>query len=107
MTRPILRDGGLVTVDPDRTAVADVPVHAVSLPDNHVPMDADRVKAYADLLRRGHALPPVLVHIDQETGRSWLIEGRHRFVAHVVVGRDTLTALCTPTLLLVQPGEGA
>lgn len=104
MTRPTLRGGHLVGVHATRTTVADIPVHSVSLPDNHVPMDERRVREYADMLRRGYATPPVLVHIDQETGRTWLIEGRHRFTAHLIVGRDTLTAVCTPTIDLVEPG---
>lgn len=91
----------------DRTAVMGdtvpryglVPIHMVSLPDNHVGMDWAQVEYYATLLKAGHQLVPVLMQQDED--RCWLIDGRHRFLAHIVVGLDVIPAFVSPSIELV------
>lgn len=90
---PRLRDGGLVVVGLDMI-VEPLPIRDVRLPDNHVGMDVNRAVEYTTLLRAGHELPPPLVYRAPD-GCLWLIDGRHRFVAHLMAGRDRITAVTT------------
>lgn len=100
MTAPKLRDGGLVVVG--RTWVEALQVRNVRLPDNHVPMDVQRAQEYTTLLRAGHETPPPLVYRDDD-GAEWLIDGRHRFLGHIMAGRDRMTAVVTDQLELEKP----
>lgn len=76
-----------------------VPIHMISLPDNHCAMDWAQVEHYATLLKAGEQLVPVL--IQQDGDRCWLIDGRHRFLAHIITGASHIPSLVSSTIDLV------
>jgi ParB-like chromosome segregation protein Spo0J len=99
MTRPTLKNG-TVTLTADAVIQYErVPIHAISLPDNHCGMDFHQVEVYAALLRSGVRLEPVLLYRDAD--RCWLIDGRHRYVANLVAGMNEIEAFVTDGLNMV------
>lgn len=97
---PVLRGGGTVTLPADtHLDIRDVPLHEVSLPDNHCAMDVEHVQALTAILRTGSGLPPPLL-LEHDHG-FWVIEGRHRFLAHAAAGRDHIRAVVTDRIVVV------
>jgi hypothetical protein len=101
MTRPVLQHKTVTIGDSDMW-YATVPIHTISLPDNYCAMDMAQVEKYRELLRLGFNLEPVLLFDDRNSQRNWLIDGRHRFFAHVAAGRSTVRAFITNDLVLVD-----
>jgi len=96
--RPQLKDRTVVMGDAyPRFGV--VPIHMISLPDNYCGMDMAQVEYYVSLLRGGETLAPVLVL--QDVDRCWLIDGRHRFLAHIIAGKSEVGALVSTSMKLV------
>jgi ParB-like chromosome segregation protein Spo0J len=58
----------------------------------------EKVETYARLIRSGHTLVPVLMYEDEN--RHWLIDGRHRFLAHIITGQNKIGALVTSSLTI-------
>jgi hypothetical protein len=98
MTRPQLKDRTVVMGD-EYPRFGVVPIHMISLPDNHCGMDMAQVEYYVALLRGGETLAPVLIL--QDSDRCWLIDGRHRFLAHIIAGRNSIGALVSHTIELI------
>jgi hypothetical protein len=91
--KPSLRDGGHVIVPPDATAtVRDVLVSDIRLPDNYVGMDVAHCAKLVHLGKQGASFSPPMV-CEEGDGTYWLIDGRHRFLATIMLGRDSLLAL--------------
>lgn len=98
MTRPQLQDTTVVMGE-SIPRFGMVPIHMVSLPDNHCGMDMAQVQVYTELLLEGQQLPPVLIM--QDGDRCWLIDGRHRFLAHIIAGRNVIGAVVSSTIELI------
>ena len=47
-----------------------------------------RTLAIADHLRSGGSVPPI--HVERRDGEWYVKDGRHRFVAHKLIGRKTI-----------------
>jgi hypothetical protein len=71
-----------------------VPIRAVMVPGNHRPMDTARTIALSRILRDDPtaAAPPVLL-TPAYTDLYWLLQGRHRYAATLMAGRDELLAV--------------
>ena len=50
------------------------------------------VKDYADALKEGAKLPPVVLYYDESADVYWLADGFHRFDAHRAIGRVAISA---------------
>lgn len=100
--RPTLSAGGHV-VTGGSPYVARVEIADIRLPDNHCAMNLDAVTAYAKLLRAGHTPPPPLVTPNADGDGYWLLDGRHRFIAHIAAGESSMTVLCTDGATIQHP----
>lgn len=94
-SKPVLRTGGHVVLPEDAVLqVRMVPISEIRLPDNWASMDVAHVAGLCGLVGRGESLSPVLVSVAGD-GTYWLIEGRHRFVTAIMLGRDEILAVVT------------
>lgn len=92
---PVLRLGGYVVIPKASvTELMFVPVADISLPDNHCAMDLGHVNALVGNLAADEHAPPILVSRSGED-RYHLIDGRHRFVAALILGRYAILAVVT------------
>jgi ParB-like chromosome segregation protein Spo0J len=100
----VLRYGGHVVLPEGAvTTVRTVPVCDIRLPDNSVRMDDAHVVMLAGLVVAGEWFSPVLLSVAGD-GTYWLIEGRHRFLATLLLGRDEILAVVTNRLDLRPAG---
>lgn len=94
MTAPILRNGGYAIINGRIDAeIKYVPLADIRIPDNHVTADLLHAGALAALLNTSETvnLPPVLV--TPAPDGMWLIDGRHRYIAHIIAGRAYILAV--------------
>lgn len=104
--QPILRNGGHVTIT-EHATTQHIPISSIRIPDNHVGADIEHIDTLVRILRdQPHTdLEPVLVtptRTDDDV--HWLINGRHRYIAHIIAGRDTILAtIANVTITGEQP----
>lgn len=65
------------------------------------PSDADRVEKFADILRNGGKLKPIVV-VQRPRGKAMIVDGHHRYLAHEKAGKANVLAYVAK----VQSAEG-
>lgn len=72
-----------------KTELANLPLSAISITggtQSRVALNQDAVADYAEVIRLGGELPPVVVFNDGASDGLWLADGFHRFHAHHAAG---------------------
>jgi hypothetical protein len=73
------------------------PLSSITLDDYFLvrgkPLDADTVDRYAEQLEAGDLFPPVVLWHESGSGKSYLVDGRHRHAAHIQLARTHLLAI--------------